>query len=366
MRRHETPIKRINPSGNAVWVARWTNRQGQRRSAGTYDLKRDAQDAIDAAYDRENTRPARMTDTLGGYAALWPSVHPRSKRTNDENKWRIGVVLAMEIEGVELRHWVMSDVRRRHALAVQANLLDQGRAAEGATGILRAMSAMTNDAIDDEVCETNPWLRLGVRVTDPRVQRAPRAKRMWSIEQMHGFAAAAARVRDDERDEPTELERWRRVYVEPMIRVLSDCGLRLGAPAGCASGAPATRPRPRPARRRRTTCRPTSRAATCACRPRSRRCCTRCRAGSTRRCSSPPRPGWSGASATGVATCGRPRRKQRGWTHGRRSSERRGSRSCAPLGSTPLTSRSTQGTVSRRRTVATCSRSTGARSACAR
>jgi integrase len=228
MRRHETPIKRINPSGNAVWVARWTNRQGQRRSAGTYDLKRDAQDAIDAAYDRENTRPARMTDTLGGYAALWPSVHPRSKRTNDENKWRIGVVLAMEIEGVELRHWVMSDVRRRHALAVQANLLDQGRAAEGATGILRAMSAMTNDAIDDEVCETNPWLRLGVRVTDPRVQRAPRAKRMWSIEQMHGFAAAAARVRDDERDEPTELERWRRVYVEPMIRVLSDCGLRLG------------------------------------------------------------------------------------------------------------------------------------------
>jgi integrase len=227
MRRHETPITRINPSGKKVWVARWTDRHGERKSAGTFDLKRDAQDAIDAAYDRENTEPTR-TDTLGGYAALWLSVHPRSKRTNDENKWRIGVVLAMELEGVELRHWVMSDVRRRHALAVQAKLLEQGRSAEGATGILRAMSAMVNDAVDDEVCDTNPWLRLGVRVNHPRVQKAPRPKRMWLMEQMHAFAAAAAGARDPERDDPTELERWRAVYAEPMIRMLSDCGLRLG------------------------------------------------------------------------------------------------------------------------------------------
>ena len=109
-------------------------------------------------------------DTLGAYAELWPGVHPRSKRTNDENLWRIGVVLAIEIEGIELRHWLMSDVRRRHTLAVQARLLEQGRSAEGATGILRAMSAMTTDAIDDEICESNPWLRLGVRLNDPRDQ----------------------------------------------------------------------------------------------------------------------------------------------------------------------------------------------------
>jgi integrase len=189
-------------------VARYTNRHGQRKSAGTFELKRDAQAAIDAAYERDSAQPAR-TDTLGGYATLWLRVHPRSERTNEENARRIGVVLGIEIEGLELRHWPMSEVRRRHALAVQARLLEQGRSAEGATGVLRAMSAMTTDAIDDEVCDTNPWLRLGVRVNDPRVQQPPRAKRIWTMQQMHTFAAAAGPY-------------------EPMIRLLSDCGLRLG------------------------------------------------------------------------------------------------------------------------------------------
>jgi integrase len=207
-RRHETPIKRVNPSGKTVWMARYTDRHGNRKKAGTYDLKRDAQAAIDAAYDRENTQPTR-TDTLGGYAAQWDSVHPRSKRTNTENTWRIGVVLKIEVEGVELRHWPLNDIRRRHALAVQAKLLEDGRSAEGATGILRALSAMTNDAIDDELCDTNPWLRLGVQLNDPRVTKQPRAKRMWTLEQMHAFAAAAGSY-------------------EPMVRVLADCGLRLG------------------------------------------------------------------------------------------------------------------------------------------
>ena len=115
------------------------------------------------------------TDTLGAYAELWPSVHPRSKRTNNENLWRIGVVLAIEIEGIELRHWLMSDVRRRHTLAVQARLLEQGRSAEGATGILRAMSAMTTDAIDDEICESNPWAASSTiaAVASPAPARGP-------------------------------------------------------------------------------------------------------------------------------------------------------------------------------------------------
>jgi hypothetical protein len=55
----------------------------------------------------------------------------------------------------------MSEIRRRHTLAVQAKLPEHGRSAEGATGILRAMSAPTNDAIDDELCDANPWVRLG-------------------------------------------------------------------------------------------------------------------------------------------------------------------------------------------------------------
>jgi integrase len=65
-------------------------------------------------------------------------------------------------------------------------------------------------------------------LNDPRVKKAPRRKRIWTSEQMRDFAAAAAKVRDPERQEQTEVHRWRTIYAEPMIRVLSDCGLRFG------------------------------------------------------------------------------------------------------------------------------------------
>ena len=136
-RHRETPTKRRNPSGHVRWVARYTDCDGQRKKGGTFKLKGPcrtpvegywagstwvgccAQHAIDAAYQRESQPQLIRTDTLGGYAELWPNVYPRSKRTNDENVWRIGVVLAIEIEGVELRRWPMNDVRRGHTLGVQ-------------------------------------------------------------------------------------------------------------------------------------------------------------------------------------------------------------------------------------------------------
>ena len=71
------------------------------------------------------------------------------------------------------------------------------------------MSAMTNDAIDDELCDANPWLRLGVRSTDPRLKKAKRSVRVWSWDELHAFAAATGEY-------------------EPAVRLLSDCGLRLG------------------------------------------------------------------------------------------------------------------------------------------
>ena len=83
--RRETPTKRRNPSGEIVWVARYTGRDGKRRVAkphwnggkGTFALKREAQRAIDEAYGLSD-RP----DTLGQYAATWTTRHPRSERTN--------------------------------------------------------------------------------------------------------------------------------------------------------------------------------------------------------------------------------------------------------------------------------------------
>lgn len=79
MRRRESPIKRRNPSGEIVWMARYTCRDGKRRMAkptwnggkGTFKRKAEAQQAIDEAYGLSD-RP----DTLGDYFETWTERHP--------------------------------------------------------------------------------------------------------------------------------------------------------------------------------------------------------------------------------------------------------------------------------------------------
>jgi hypothetical protein len=74
VRRRESPIKRANPSGEVVWVARYTGRDGRRRIAkptwndgkGTFDRKHEAQRAIDEAYERSD-RP----DSVGQFFESW-------------------------------------------------------------------------------------------------------------------------------------------------------------------------------------------------------------------------------------------------------------------------------------------------------
>ena len=359
-RHRETPTKRRNRSGDIRWVARYTTGGGQRRTAGTFKLKGPcrapaegywsgsrwvgccAQHAIDAAYQRERA-PARPVTTLGDYAERWPKVHPRAERTNAENGWRIGVVLKIEIEGRALRDWPLDEIRRKHALVVQAELLKQRRAAEGATGVLRAVSAMINDAVDDEECGSNVWMRLGVRRTDPRVLKAPRPKRLWTMEEMHTFAAVAAEARNADREEPTELERWRNVHAEPMIRMMSDCGNRLGELLALLRTdwrlgwlrvkRTAHKSRVQAGTRRRPTISPkTNSGATCRCHRRSRRSCSVCRQGLTQRSCSQLRRGRCGGSATGAVTCGSRRKRRQGWTAGRRSSVRPGNHLLAGAG----------------------------------
>ena len=201
----ESPIKRVNPSGKVVWVARYTGPDGKRRSAGTFSLKRQARDAINDAYET----PA-SAETVGAYLERWIARHPRSDRTNRTNEHRISRVLGVKLEGCELRHWLLRDLHRRHANDLVDHMLcKQGRAATGAVNILRALSAMCEDAITDELCELNPFKGVRVRASDPRAAKQSRPPRVWSWEQMHAFAAAAGR--------------W-----EPMLRTLADCGLRIG------------------------------------------------------------------------------------------------------------------------------------------
>ncbi len=213
MRRREAPLKRRNPSGEIVWVARYTRRDGKRRVAtpawnggrGTFTRKADAQRAIDEAYGLSD-RP----DTLGEYFSTWTERHPRSARTNATNDHRINRVVDVEIEGIPFKDWPLRELRRRHALAlVDAMLRDQGRATTGAVGILRSLSAMAEDAITDEVCDFNPFKGVRIRASDPRAQKKPRPIRVFTFEQMHAFARAAGDY-------------------EAMIRVFTDTGLRLG------------------------------------------------------------------------------------------------------------------------------------------
>jgi hypothetical protein len=197
MRRRESPIKRRNPSGEIVWVARYTGRDGKRRVAkphwnggkGTFERKGEAQQAIDEAYGISD-RP----DSLGAYFETWPERHPRSERTNGTNEHRIGRVLDVEIEGIAFKDWSLRELRRRHALILVDHMLRvEGRATTGAVGILRSLSAMAEDAITDEIADLNPFKGVRVRAGDPRATKKRRPIRVFSFEEMHAFAKAAGR-----------------------------------------------------------------------------------------------------------------------------------------------------------------------------
>ena len=211
--RHEAPIKRRNPSGQTVWLARYTGRDGKRRVAkpawnrgkGTFRRKGEAQKAIDEAYGLSD-RP----DTLGAYFETWTERHPRSERTNETNEHRISRMTDVEVEGIALKDWPLRELRRRHALVLVDHMLaTEGRATTGAVGILRALSAMAEDAITDEVCDLNPFKGIRIRANDPRARKKRRPIRVFSFEEMHRFARAAGRY-------------------ETLVRTFTDTGMRLG------------------------------------------------------------------------------------------------------------------------------------------
>jgi integrase len=222
----ESPTRRVNPSGSVVWVARYTDPQGRRVVAkpawngdrGTFDRKRDAQRAIDEAYE---TDTGRIGETVGEYFATWTRRHPRSPRTNATNDHRISRALDIAIEGRPLRDWPYRDLRRRHASAiVDALLREQKRSRNGAVNILRSLSAMTEDAITDEIADVNFVKGVRVRATDPRIAKPPKAKRVFTWQQMHAFASAAGAIRSSKRGSVRDYS--------AMVRTFADTSMRLG------------------------------------------------------------------------------------------------------------------------------------------
>lgn len=211
--RRESPIRRRYKSGEAVWIARYTGRDGKHhyakprwnRGKATFTRKTEAQRAIDEAYGLTD-RP----DTLGEYFATWIERHPRSERTNATYEHRVSRVTNVEVEGIALKDWPMHELRRRHTLALVDHMLtNEGRATTGAVGILRSLSAMAEDAITDEVCDLNPFKGIRIRANDPRAQKKRRPIRVFSFEDMHRFAKAAGRH-------------------EALVRTFTDTGMRLG------------------------------------------------------------------------------------------------------------------------------------------
>ncbi len=211
--RRESPLKRVYASGEVVWLARYTGRDGKRRMAkptwsggrGTFDRKGEAQRAIDEAYGLSDS-----PDTLGEYFATWTDRHPRAERTNDTYNHRISRVADVEIEGIALKDWPLRELRRRHALALVDHMLRvQGRTTTGAVGILRSLSAMAEDAITDEVMDLNPFRGVRIRSSDPRAKKKRRPIRVFTFDQMHAFAKAAGRY-------------------EALVRTFTDTGMRLG------------------------------------------------------------------------------------------------------------------------------------------
>lgn len=229
-RRRERPLKFTNPSGKTVWKARWTDRNGKRRLGwkpdipGTYELRKDAQEAIEACYEREEQGPLRP-ETVGGYFAVWQQLHPRAKVTDKTNRSRVGRMLDVKLERAPLRDWPFDQLRRRHAnILVDYMLREEGRAQTGVKGVLAALSAMAEDAIEDEVILANPFRGVRLRKTDPRIQKHSRKITTYSWQEMRDFAKAAGEVSG----KGDLLNDWRRIYAEPMIRTLSDCGVRIG------------------------------------------------------------------------------------------------------------------------------------------
>jgi integrase len=234
--RRERPTRRKNPSGGTVWVARYTNpRTGKRELAkpswndnkATFTRRRDAQRAIDEAYER---RPVvRPILTLGEYAAVWINRHPRSVRTNDTNADRLARVLGIELEGLPLRDWPYDKLRRRHAVELVDVLLRvQGRARLGALGLVRTLSAMTEDAIADEVAEINAFKGVQIRSNDPRIRKNARAPRVFTIAELHEFTACGHAIVSLDPKTGKPRPRVKPRNYEALLRTFTDTGARLG------------------------------------------------------------------------------------------------------------------------------------------
>lgn len=233
MKHHNvSPIKRVhtNAKGEKVvrWRARYPGPDGRYRYAkpawnggsATFVRKKDAQRAINEALGSPMT-----SDTVDGFLRVWQQPG-RSERTAKTNRHRMSRIVDLQIEGKRLGSWKLAELDLGHMeILVDRLFVEQGRSPQGVTNMIRALSVLFEDARKLRLCDHNPTRGVRVSSNDRRATKANRRARVWSVADLHRFTTggrAEVRVKLDPQPVGAAFD------YEAMLRVFTDCGLRLG------------------------------------------------------------------------------------------------------------------------------------------
>lgn len=161
---------------------------GTIRQAGRFKRKSDARDAIleaMAADPRDRTAPS-----LGDFFERWPRRFPRHPQTEATNLHRMRryVLPYLPAEG----DFPIHTIRRSMLREVQDQLLARGLSKRTVDHAFASLSALLNDAMDDELIDNNPARGFTVRPGDPRLKptRPQRKRRSVPLDEIQAFMAS--------------------------------------------------------------------------------------------------------------------------------------------------------------------------------
>jgi integrase len=179
----------VKEKASGLWRAMYIDRDGAARQAGRFRTKGDARAASLRVVDdlnRGSDDPA-STPSLVEFIGEWPRRFPRHPRTEETNRERLERYILPHLP--KRGHESVGEVRRRHLLNVQDQLLRNGLSKTTIDGAFSALSALFRDAVELEYLEVNPANRLRVRPNDPRLDpvKDTRGRRAIPPEEIHAF-----------------------------------------------------------------------------------------------------------------------------------------------------------------------------------
>ena len=182
----QTPYKRAYADGRVVWIARYLDLDGKRRYAKPRWNGGRSTFARRATPSGRSTRRSLDLRGLRGAAAregrrLLSSLarapsplgaHQQDLRRPDR------LCPRRRDRGPPIARVALRRAPPPPCPGVLDHMLRvKGRAAEGARGMLRALSAMAEDAIGDDAATGNAFMGVRLRGSDPRIRKPPRKPR---------------------------------------------------------------------------------------------------------------------------------------------------------------------------------------------